>query len=187
MTLPRGVPRSKRVSMRWMRKAAEDGSTPACLSLAQCMYGDHPYSRDTGHVEDAAALPTPAEAMESHGDLNEAFQCAPLEDHDVPPDVLRGVLHWLRESSGDEYAGADALQYLDMFRSDALDGCKYCYADGCEVVGHLKDFKVCPQCKTARYCGAACQAHDWTTGGHKTTCGTAAVQVRKQRATPIGG
>jgi hypothetical protein len=32
-------------------------------------------------------------------------------------------------------------------------------------VGHLKDFKVCPQCKTARYCGAACQKEDWTAVG----------------------
>jgi hypothetical protein len=31
---------------------------------------------------------------------------------------------------------------------------------------------VCPQCKTARYCGDACQEKDWTTGGHKNKCGT---------------
>jgi len=55
---------------------------------------------------------------------------------------------------------------------EPLKGAKYCCNDGCEVVGHLKDFKVCPQCKTARYCGGACQKEDWTTGGHKTTCGT---------------
>ena len=48
---------------------------------------------------------------------------------------------------------------------------------GCEVVGHLKDFKVCPQCKTARYCGDACQKQDWTTGGHKKTCGTYAAHT----------
>jgi hypothetical protein len=29
-----------------------------------------------------------------------------------------------------------------------------------------------PQCKTARYCGDACQKQDWTTGGHKEKCGT---------------
>ena len=55
----------------------------------------------------------------------------------------------------------------------ALQGAKHCFNDGCEVVGHLKEFKVCPQCKTARYCGAACQKEDWTTGGHKEKCGTA--------------
>ena len=54
----------------------------------------------------------------------------------------------------------------------ALVGAKYCQNDGCTVVGHLKDFKVCPQCKIARYCGAACQKQDWTTGGHKAACGT---------------
>jgi len=41
------------------------------------------------------------------------------------------------------------------------------------VVGLLKEFKVCPQCKTARYCCDACQKQDWTTGGHKATCGKA--------------
>jgi hypothetical protein len=39
-------------------------------------------------------------------------------------------------------------------------------------LGHLKDFKVCPQCKGARYCGDACQKQDWTVGRHKETCGT---------------
>jgi len=48
--------------------------------------------------------------------------------------------------------------------------CSNC--EGCEVVGQLKDFKFCPQCKAARYCGAACQKQDWTTGGHKDKCGT---------------
>ena len=42
------------------------------------------------------------------------------------------------------------------------------------VVGLLKEFKVCPQCKTARYCGESCQKQDWNAGGHKTTCGTSA-------------
>jgi hypothetical protein len=32
----------------------------------------------------------------------------------------------------------------------ALKGAPYCVNEGCTVVGHLKDFKVCPQCKTAR-------------------------------------
>jgi len=49
-----------------------------------------------------------------------------------------------------------------------------CEVDECKplVVGQLKDFKVCPQCKTARYCGVACQKEAWTTGEHKRTCGT---------------
>jgi len=48
----------------------------------------------------------------------------------------------------------------------------YCHNETCEIVGHRKDFKVCPQCKTARYCGDACQKQDWTAGGHKEKCGT---------------
>jgi hypothetical protein len=35
----------------------------------------------------------------------------------------------------------------------------------------LWDFKVCPLCKNVRYCGAACRNEDWTTDGHKATCG----------------
>jgi len=53
---------------------------------------------------------------------------------------------------------------------------KYCHNEGCEVMGHIKDFKVCPQCKWTRYCGEACQKHDWTTGGHKAKCGTFATR-----------
>jgi hypothetical protein len=44
-------------------------------------------------------------------------------------------------------------------------------------MGHWKEFKVCPQCKTARYCGDECQKQDWTAGGHKATCGTANTKV----------
>jgi hypothetical protein len=68
--------------------------------------------------------------------------------------------------------GHDARDWLDHFRKEALEGAKYCRNDGCQVVGKLKDIKVCRQCKTARYCGDACQKQDWTTGGHKATCGT---------------
>jgi len=57
-------------------------------------------------------------------------------------------------------------------RRVALEGGRYCRNDGCEVVAHLKNLKVCPQCKTARYCGDACQKEDWTMGGHEAKCGT---------------
>ena len=56
-------------------------------------------------------------------------------------------------------------------RITALEGGMHCFNGGCEVKRQLKDFKVCPQCKTARYCGDACQKQDWTTGGHNATCG----------------
>jgi hypothetical protein len=118
------------------------------------MYGDHPYAREVGHVGEAAGVATSAGVMEVH---------------DVPPEVLTGVVHWIRKG------GHDPVAELDVFRRIALKGAKYCRNGGCEVVGHLKEFKVCPQCKTARYCSDVCQKQDWTTGGHQEKCGTDAV------------
>jgi hypothetical protein len=136
--------------MQWTRNAAESGQVDSCYRLAAHMYLDLPYAREVGPVGEAAGVAAPAGVMEGH---------------DVPPDVLTSVVHWLR---------IGGLNIVDLplaeFRIEALDGAKYCGNDGCEVVGLLKDFKVCPQCKTARY---ACQKADWTTGGHKATCGTA--------------
>ena len=149
--LGRGVTRSKRQAMQWLRKAAENGSVKACWQLAIKMYMDHPYAREAGHVGEAAGVAPSAGFMDGH---------------DVPPDVLTGVVHWLQKGKH------NPIDKLDQFRRAALEGSKYCFNGGCEVVGHLKDFKVCPQCKYARYCGAACQKEDWTTGGHKATCGT---------------
>ena len=137
--------------MQWSRKAAEKGHTQASLRLAQFMYLDMPYARDVGHVGGGAGVATSAGFMEAH---------------DVPLNVMTGVLHWLRKG------GSNAIDELDALRKEALEGSNYCYNEGCEVLGRLKDFKVCPQCKTARYCGDACQKQDWTTGGHKATCGT---------------
>jgi len=153
--LGRGVTRSKRRAMQWMRKAAENGNADACMHLAAHMYGDLPYAREVGHVEEAAGVATSAGVMEGH---------------DLPPDVLTDVVHWLRK--GCATGQHDPLDLLDGIRSMTLEGGKHCHNDGCEVVGHLKDFKVCPQCKTARYCGAACQNQDWNAGGHKEKCGT---------------
>jgi len=151
MILVRGVTRSKQMVMRWVRKAAENGRAESCLELADEMYRDQPYAREVGHVVEAAGV---------------AASSGVMEGHDAPPDVLTGVVYWLRKG------GYDAVDELDGFRREALEGAKYCFNAGCEVVGHLKDFKVCPQCKTARYCGDACQKQDWTTGGHMATCGT---------------
>jgi hypothetical protein len=69
-----------------------------------------------------------------------------MEGHDVPSGVLTGVVHWLREG------GRDPVAKLDVFRRSALEGSTYCRNDGCQVKGQPKEFKVCPQCKTARYC-----------------------------------
>jgi hypothetical protein len=115
---------------------------------------DEPYAREVGHVMEAAGVAMPDGVMEGH---------------DVPPDVLTSVVHWLQKGG---HNPVDTP--LEMFRRFALEGAPYCCNDGCEVVGFLKDFKVCPQCKTHRYCGAACQKQDWNAGGHKDTCGTTA-------------
>jgi len=135
-----------------MRKAAENGRTDACLLLAQLMYINQPYARKVGRVEEAAGVATLAGFMGGH---------------DIPPEVWTGVLHWLRKG------GHSLIENLVEFRKLAVVGGNYCFNDGCEVVGVVKDFKVCPQCKDARYCGAACQKADWTTGGHKASCAKA--------------
>jgi TPR repeat protein len=148
----RGVTRSKRRAVQWMRTAAEKGRADVCLRLASQMYANLPYAREVGHVVEAAEVA-------ASGGLTDG--------HDIPLDVLTSVVHWLRKG------GQNPVTLLDVLRSTALEGGAYCRNEGCQVVGHLKDFKVCPQCKTNRYCGAPCQKADWTTGGHKTTCGTA--------------
>jgi len=160
MTLLRGFTRSKQMAMRWIRKAAENGRAESCLQLASRMYADWPYAREVGHVGETAGVADPAVGMEGH---------------DVPLDVLADVVHWARKG------GHNVVGILDWFRRLAQDGAKNCFNDECQVVGHLKDFKVCPQCKTARYCSDACQKLDWTTGGHKVTCGTFACKVRRNR------
>jgi hypothetical protein len=111
------------------------------------MYMAMPYAHEVGHVGDA--------------DVVAWF----MEGHDISPDVLTSVVHWVRKG------GHDPINILDMLRREVWEGGKYCANDGCPVVGHMKDFKVCPQCKHARYCGDACQKADWTTGGHKDTYG----------------
>jgi hypothetical protein len=120
------------------------------------MYEDRPHAREVGHVE-----------VEATG---AATSAADMEGHDVPPEVLKSVVHWLRKAC--VTGGPSLLDYLEAFRSAALEGLPYCDNDGCEVVGQVKDFKVCPRCKAARYCSDACQKHAWTAGGHKATCGT---------------
>jgi hypothetical protein len=128
MTLLRGVTRSKGLSMRWMRKAAENGDANACSCLAEWMYHDYPYAREIGHVSEAAGV-----AASSGG----------VEGHDVPPDVLNDVVHWYRKGGHDPVFDMQVPQ-------TRVEGSRYCVNEGCEVVGHLKDFKVCPQCKVGR-------------------------------------
>ena len=96
----RGVTRSKRRAQEWQRKAAENGDADACLRLAAQMYLDLPYAREAGHVEEAAGV---------------AMSVGVMEGHDVHPDVLTGVLHWLRK-------GGHPVDTLDALRSVALEG-----------------------------------------------------------------
>ena len=117
------------------------------MRLAAGMYLELPYAREIGHVAEAAGVPAPTGVMERH---------------DVPPDVLTSVVHWLLKG------GHDVTETLDGCRIHALEGGAYCINEGCQVVGLLKKFKVCPQCKTARYCGDSCQKADWSK--HKATC-----------------
>jgi len=160
--LGRGVARSKRRAMRWKRKAAEswdNGGPDACLKLAYSMYMDQPHAREVGQVGEAAGVAASA-----------AASAGIMEGHDVPTDVLTDVVYWLQKGRH------NLLHALKEFRGKVLEGGQYCHNEGCEVVGHRKDFKFCPQCKTAMYCGAACQKQDWNAGGHKEKCGTTAAQ-----------
>ena len=155
-----GVARSKLRAMQWRRKVADMGVVASCLQLASFMYEDRPHARgegEVGHVEvEATGVAMSATDMEGH-------------DH-VPPEVLTSVVYWLRK--GCVTGGPSLLDYLEAMRSAALEGFPYCDNDGCEVVGHIKDFKVCPRCKIARYCSDACQKHAWNAGEHKAKCGT---------------
>ena len=142
--------------MRWKRKAADNGDAQACSLLAYSMYMDQPHAREIGHfLGEAAGVAASAEV---------------LERHDIPTDVLTDVMYWVHKGRH------NLIHALEEFRIRALEGGKYCHNEGCEVVGHRKDFKFCPQCKYAMYCGAACQKQAWTTGGHKEKCGTTASQ-----------
>ena len=179
--LGRGVTRSKRAALRWLRMAAENGYVEACYELARDMYLNLPYAREIGRLGEAAVV-----AGVDWGGVTAAFRQA----HDVPPDVLTSVMYWSRkgyelgalisaEAAQDTNAAfvnddVEMVRDLVAFRKEALQGSKYCRNEGCEVVGLLKDFKVCPQCKTARYCGTACQKQDWNAGAHKESCCTSA-------------
>ena len=156
--LGRGVTRSKRRAMCWIRKAAENGNVVQCRKLATRMYADHPYAREVGHVPEAGQTASSARMVEGHN---------------MHPFILASVMHWLRK------AGVNVETELAKLSKEAVEGVKYCYNAGCQVKGQVKDFKVWPQCKTARYCGDACQKQDWTTGGHKATCGTFHIDFRK--------
>jgi hypothetical protein len=53
-------------------------------------------------------------------------------------------------ASYDESGTIQQSLVLGVFRLNATEGAAYCVNDGCEVIGHRKDFRVCPKCKSAR-------------------------------------
>jgi len=65
-----------------MRKAAENGLVDACERLAARMYSDRPYAREVGHVVEASGV---------------AATAGVREGHDIPPEVMTSVVHWLRK------------------------------------------------------------------------------------------
>jgi len=65
-----------------MRTAADTGHADACMQLASAAYRDLPYAREIGNVMEAAGVAKLAGVMEGH---------------DIPLDVMNGVLHWLRK------------------------------------------------------------------------------------------
>jgi hypothetical protein len=146
--------------------SADTGVAVSCLQLARDMYADWPHARALGHME-----------VEATG---VAMSAADMEGHDVPPEVLKSVVYWLRRASvtGQRNPLEVVSDNLEGLRRRAVEGVPYCVNDGCEVVGHRKDFKVCPRCKTARYCSVACQKQDWSE--HKATCGTTASKEIKR-------
>ena len=141
--LGRGVTRSKRRALQWLRTAAENGYVEACFELARDMYLDMPYAREIGHVGEAAVAAGP-----DRGGVTAGVRQA----HDIPTDVLTGVIYWfrkgyelgallIREAELDApFADNDVamLRNLDKLRTESLEGAKYCY-NGCEV-------------RTAEYC-----------------------------------
>jgi hypothetical protein len=136
------------------------------MRIAMYMYADRPTARKAGCVSEidaATGAGAGVAASASAGDTN---------GHNRSPDVFTGVVHWLRKAFALDPQQRSVPSNLEEFRIKALKGNDYCCNDGCEVVGQLQDFKRCPQCKVALYCGDACQKEDWTTGGHKAMCGT---------------
>ena len=116
--LGRGVTRSKRRALQWCRKAADNGNSNSCLFLAECMYLDLHHDREAGHVGEAAGVAASAGLMEVH---------------DVPPEVLAGVVHWVQK--GCVTGQSDPFHELDVMRRSALEGGIHCHNDGCQVVG----------------------------------------------------
>jgi hypothetical protein len=109
-----GVAHSKRRAMQWRRKAADTGVVQSCVVLAREMYHDHPHACEVGLVE-----------VEATG---VAMSAADMEGHDVPPEVLKSVGHWLQK--GCVTGGPTPLDYVEEFRREALRGVRIASTTG---------------------------------------------------------
>jgi TPR repeat protein len=109
-----GVARSKRRAMQWLRKAADLCVVQSCVKLAHDMYEDWPHASEVGHVE-----------VEATG---VAMSAADMEGHDVPPEVLKSVGHWLQK--GCVTGGPTPLDYVEEFRREALRGVRIASTTG---------------------------------------------------------
>jgi hypothetical protein len=80
------------------------------------MYGDLPYAREVGHVGKAGGGGGRAGGAgrggggDGGGGGGVATSAVVTEGHDVPPDVMAGVLHWLRKGC----ATGEAVQVEPM-------------------------------------------------------------------------
>ena len=127
-----GVARSKRRAMKYLRKSAENengnkGHPDSCMKLARAMYVDRPHAREIGHVGEAAGVATSSSAGLTEG-------------HDVPPEVMSGVVHWLQRGRHDLVAG------LERCRREALVGAPYCRNEGRGVHSCTSQLKLSCVC-----------------------------------------
>jgi len=170
----RGVLRSKRFAMTAMRKAAENGSSWACTVLAETMFVNEPYARRVGRIkrEDFKHATSVDDYANTDSILNHMVEEISETENEEDGSIVPSIVEWLRRC---EAAGGVTMT-MDItwavISKKARDGAKYCRNAGCEIVDHLKKFKVCPKCKCYRYCGPTCQKADWYAGGHMHKCCT---------------
>jgi TPR repeat protein len=182
------ITRDRFKSLEFSRKAADAGVYKACCHLAFGMYLGSKYFRTIGLID----LPSPGGSSWVFIKLFEvASALAELyikDGHDIPKDVMTSILLWLHRG---EVKNDSVSQTLNAFKEASTVGSEFCYNDNCTVKGLLKQFKVCPNCRTAHYCSRACQKDDWVE--HKKVCGTFAaktsmeVAIKKQIITGSSG
>jgi len=163
----RGVPRDRCRMFMWIRREAQLGGSRACFRLARSMYRNDKWARKEGRVEHVTSFPNVTHTLNSVSRDRHTH-------HDVPLQVLAEVVYWLQKGDVMEvrcHVAEENVSSLHKFRMEALIGETFCFNEACSFQGHMVDFKFCSKCMRAQYCSSACQRADWTTGGHKHTCG----------------